>query len=221
MRSSCCNKKIQKQSTPVSPETTSDPPSKPRTARPAASKKKTRGKAARAVAQDPDTKPSPVPPVSHTPRPQRAATNGHLPQYTATPSPKNALKERKKKTVRCDVTPDEGSDRFPDLTQTEQHKAKITPSHTQGSKRAAKETLTHSTLLHPCSLQDTPVSPGVSDSGVKVPGRGCWPNHRLSSTPRCSRTLLSEPQVSHVRVSAHLSSITRPVILISINSFFL
>ncbi|MCJ8731909.1 hypothetical protein PDJAM_G00204640 [Pangasius djambal] len=194
--------KIPKQHTPVSPETNSDPPSKPHTVPSAGAKKKARGKAARAVAQHPATEPSPLSPVSHTPTLQ-TATNGHLPQNTTACSLKNGPKGRKKKTERSDFTPDERSDHFPDsdLTQTEQQKDKIPPPpHTQRSKRAAKETSTHATLLCPSSQQDTPISSPKSDSGVRTPRRqrGSRPNPPLSSTPQCSRTPLSEPEISPV-----------------------
>ncbi|MCI4377767.1 hypothetical protein PGIGA_G00207070 [Pangasianodon gigas] len=200
--------KIPKRHTPVSPETNSDPPSKPHTVPSAGAKKKTRGKAARAVAQHPDTEPSPVSPlspVSHTPTLQTPATNGHLPQKTATCSLKNGPKGRKKKTEKRDRREtDERSDHFPDsdLTQTEQQKAKIPPPapHAQRSKRAAKETSTHATLLCPSSQQDTPISSPKCDSGVRTPRRqrGSRPNPRLSSTPQCSRTPLTEPEISPV-----------------------
>lgn len=211
---------IPKPNAPVSSETTSDPSSEPCTVHSAGAEKKTRGKAVRAVAEHPDTKASPV---SHTLAPQTAATNGHLPQNTATRSLKNAPKGRRKKaekTERSDVAPGESSDHFPDPSQTEQHKDKTMPSHTQRWKRTAKESSTHATLSCLSFQQDTPISPPQSDSGVKVSGRGRRPNPRLSSTPQRDRTPPSKPQVSPVTVLAHLSFITLPVIHkhLSINS---
>ncbi|XP_060783176.1 uncharacterized protein si:dkey-127k13.1 isoform X2 [Neoarius graeffei] len=215
MRSSgknCCNARHRKPPKPhahISPETNSDPSCKPRAVRSTGAEKKTRRKAVKAVAQHPDTIPlpvSPLSPVSHTP--QTAVTNGHSPQNTSTRSLKNAPKGRKKKTEkkeRSDFTPDERSDHDPDPTWTEQRTARITPSsRAQGSKRAAKETSTYTTLSCPSSWQDTPVSSPTSDSGERTLKRGRGrppgprPGPRLSSAPQCSRTPPSELQTSPV-----------------------
>lgn len=192
-------RKARRQNIPKQHTTNSDPPSKPRAVRSAGTEKKTRGKGARAVARHPDAKSSPVSPVSHSPTLQTAATNGYLPQNTATRSSKNAPKGRKTKTERSDFTHDERSDCFPDSdpTRTEQQKGRMTPPCSQGSKkRTAKETSTHATLLCLSNRQDTP----ESDLGARTPGRGRGrrPNPGLSPAPQCSGMLLSEPQINPV-----------------------
>lgn len=211
--------KIPKRDASVSPETTSEPPSKPDAVRSAGAEKKTRGKAARAVARHPDAAPSPaspLSPVSHTRTPR---TNKHLSQNTTARSVKNTPKGRRKKTERSDPGPGPGPD--PDLSQTEQEKAKTTPSRAQASKRAAKETSPHATLSCPSFQQDTPISSPNHESDVKGRGRGRRLKPRLSSTPQRSRTPLSEPQISPVTVSAHLSSVVLPVVIVVNDSFLL
>ncbi|KAM9501589.1 uncharacterized protein Hap1MRO34_012260 isoform 2-T2 [Clarias gariepinus] len=182
-----------KQHAPVPPGESSGAPSRPATVRSAGEeKKRTRGKAARAAAQHPEPTPSHTrtPHTPHTP-----ATHGHLPQKTSTCSEKSAPRGRRKKTEkaeRSDFIPEGKSDdrTDPDPTRTKQQQAKITQTHTQGQKRAAKHT--HDTLVCPSLQQDTPVTSSKSDSGTRAPGRGRGrhPNPRLGSTP------LTEPQIS-------------------------
>ncbi|GAA6075758.1 PWWP domain-containing DNA repair factor 3A isoform X1, partial [Tachysurus ichikawai] len=184
-------------------KTNSELSSKPPTVSSAGAVKKTRGKTARVVAQHPDTEPTPVLSVSHT------ATNGHLSQNTST----RPQRGRKKKTERSDFTPSERSDFTPsersdpcadaDTRRTRQQKATITPPPPPPPprtlrSRAAKETSTHATLLCLGSPQDTTVSSPKSDSGVRTPRRGRRPKLCLSSTPQCSRTRQSQPQISPI-----------------------
>lgn len=189
-----------KQHAPVPPGESSGAPSRPATVRSAGEeKKRTRGKAARAAAQHPEPTPSHTrtPHTPHTP-----ATHGHLPQKTSTGSQKSPPRGRRKKTEkaeRSDFIPEGKSDdrTDPDPTRTKQQQAKITQTHTQGQKRAAKHT--HDTLVSPSLQQDTPVTSSKSDSGTRAPGRGRGrhPNPRLGSTPP------TEPQISPETVAVH------------------
>ncbi|XP_027009400.1 PWWP domain-containing DNA repair factor 3A isoform X1 [Tachysurus fulvidraco] len=175
-------------------ETNSELSSKPHAVPSAEAVKKTRGRTARVVAQHPDTEPTPVSSVSHT------VTNGHLSQNTST----RPQRGRKKKTERSDFTPSERSDPCADADtrRTRHQKATITPPPPPPTctrrYRAAKETSTHATLLCLGSPQDITVSSPTSDSGVRTPRRGRPPKLCLSSTPQCSRTLQSQPQISPI-----------------------
>ncbi|KAK3546726.1 hypothetical protein QTP70_033425 [Hemibagrus guttatus] len=201
-----------RQAPPISPETSSDPSSKPHAASSAAPEKKTRGTAGRADAQHPHTKSkavsplSPVSPVSHTHTPAR---NGHLTQNTSGCSLKTPQRGRKKKCEkkeRSDFSPDErsGPGADPGTTRTEQQKARISPPEPAPPRtlrpRAAKETSTHATLSCTGSPQDTHVSSPKPDSAARTPTtrRGRRPKPRLSSTPQRSRTPQSRLQISPI-----------------------
>ncbi|KAF7706034.1 PWWP domain-containing DNA repair factor 3A [Silurus meridionalis] len=185
-RSRCNTRRWKHSKQRGSQETTSDLRSKPCVRRSA--------RAAKTVSQHPGTEPSPVSPLSDTHTPQTAATKTHVPLNTATCSPKNLPKGRKKKKIkkREDCTTDARSFCVPasDSVQTEQQKATVTPPRPQRSTRAAKDTSTLSCLS---SQQDTPLS-----LEPRTPKRGRRPNLRLSSTPQRSRTRPNEPHFSPI-----------------------